>query len=59
MMQSTVIKFMGSDCQELNERFTAGKSYHADVSSAGNYFVYADNGDTWVIEPDDDDFTIE
>lgn len=59
MMQSTVIKFLGSDCEEVNECFTAGKRYHADVSSAGNYFVYDDHGDTWAIDPDDDDFAVE
>lgn len=59
MMQSTVIKFLGSDCDEVNEYFTAGKRYHADVSSAGNYLVYDDRGDKWSIDPDDDDFAIE
>lgn len=56
MMHSTFIKFLGSDWDKYNECFTAGKFYSADISSSGNYFVYDDNGDTWVIDPDDEDF---
>ena len=56
MMQSTVVKFFGSDYEELNECFTAGKRYHADVSSEGNLFIYDDHGDTWIIDPDYEDF---
>ena len=58
MIQSTVIKFLGSDDKETAQCFTAGKRYHADVSSAGNLFVYDDHGATWVIDPDDGDFKV-
>lgn len=58
MMKSAAIKFLGSACEDLNKCFTIGKSYHADVSSAGNFFVYDDNGETWVIEQDDYDFEV-
>jgi hypothetical protein len=58
-MSSARIKFKGSDTlEELNQCFTVGKEYHADVSSAGNFFVYDDKGETWAIDPDDDDFAI-
>lgn len=57
-MQSTSIKFLGSDEAEVYSCFTAGKRYHADVSSAGNFYVNDDHGETWVIDPDDDDFEV-
>lgn len=58
MMRSAGIKFLGSDNERVNECFTIGKAYHADVSSAGNFFVYDDHGETWAIEPDDEDFEV-
>lgn len=58
MMKSSAIKFLGSDENEVNRCFTVGRAYHADVSSAGNFFVYDDNGNTWVIDPDDEDFEV-
>ena len=44
MMKSAAIKFLGSDYDFVNECFTVGRAYHADVSSDGNFFVYDDNG---------------
>lgn len=58
MMRSSRVKFCGSDNDEVNRCFTQGKLYHADVSSAGNFFVYDDHGDTWVIDQDDGDFEV-
>lgn len=58
MMRSAGIKFLGSDSDELNECFTIGRAYYADISSAGNYFLRDDKGDEWVIDPDDDDFEL-
>lgn len=58
MMKSAAIKFLGSDYDFVNECLTVGRAYHADVSSAGNFFVYDDNGETWVIDPDDYDFEV-
>lgn len=55
-MQSARIKFLGSDEAEVSRCFTDGKQYHADVSSAGNFLVFDDFHETWVIDPDDPDF---
>lgn len=57
-MASAVIKFLGTDNPEAQECFTAGKSYHADCTSGGNYMVRDDRGDDWHIDGDDDDFEV-
>lgn len=58
MMHSAAIKFLGSDYNFVNECFIIGKSYHADVSSACNYLIVDEVGDTWCIDPDDNDFEV-
>lgn len=57
-MQSAKLLFKGSDHEEVQECFTAGKFYHADQTSNGDFRVNDDNGDNWHIDRDDDDFEV-
>lgn len=57
-MQSLKVRFNGSDNEEAQECFTAGKVYHADQTSSGNFMMNDDHGDRWHIDRDDDDFEV-
>lgn len=58
MFRTARIKFKGSENPTVSRCFTVGKEYHSDISSAGNHFIYDDAGETWAIDPDDDDFAV-
>lgn len=56
------LRFKGSDDAEVNEVFTAGRIYPAQVSCLGpcsyGYAVWDDTGAEWYIDFQDPDFEV-